>query len=102
MQAQSLGIQIVLVTSKLLLIFCFPLIFVLYSIIFKNIFLSFQISFFQNQNPNFILYISLFKPYHTLSFKSYYHSNFPFCTESLHSPTSLSFFSLYKYLSFFP
>src|SRR3954466_9439548 len=59
----------------IIITFCFPLIFVLYSIIFKNLFKS----LFQKSNPNFILYISLFSQhYHTLSFKYYFHSNFPF------------------------
>src|SRR3954462_14725437 len=40
----------------MIIIVCLPLIFVLYSIIFKNLFKS----LFQKSNPNFILYIFLF------------------------------------------
>src|SRR3954465_13949499 len=76
---------------EVIIIFCFPLIFVLYSIIFKNLFKS----LFQKIKSLFFPTLS------PLSFKSYFHSNFPFCTESHYSPTSLSFFPSYKYLSFF-
>src|SRR3954466_5531328 len=75
----------------IIIIFCFPLIFVLYSIIFKNLFKS----LFQKSNLSF--------SQHYLHFLSNLISTqiFSFCTESHHSPTSLSFFPFNKYLSFF-
>src|SRR3954465_5693116 len=72
---------------EIIIIFCFPLIFVLYSIIFKNLFKS----LFQNPNLSF--------SQHYLHFLSNLlcTQNFSFCTESHHAPTSLSFFPRYKY-----
>src|SRR3954465_3728278 len=93
LQAQKQETHTVLVT----IVSVFPLTFVLYSIIFKifsNLFFPIQIST--------LFYPSLFsQQYHTLSFKSHFHSNFLLYGITSFPNVSI-IFPFYKYLSFFP